>query len=41
MNIRNYGKTFMLMAILTIIFVLIGSAVGGKNGAIYGLILAG
>lgn len=41
MNIINYGKTFMLMAILTIIFVLIGSAVGGKNGGIYGLILAG
>lgn len=40
MNIRNYGKTFMLMAILTIIFVLIGNAVGGKNGAITGLILA-
>ncbi len=37
---RNYGKTFMLMAIMTIIFVLIGSAVGGKNGAIYGLIMA-
>jgi len=40
MNIRNYGKTFMLMAVMTIIFVLIGSAVGGKNGAIYGLIMA-
>jgi len=40
MNIRNYGKTFMLMAILTIIFVIIGNSVGGKSGAIIGLILA-
>lgn len=40
MNIGNYGKTFMLMAALTILFVLIGSTVGGKNGAITGLILA-
>ena len=37
---KNYGKTFMLMAIMTIIFVLVGGSFG-KNGAIYGLIAAG
>lgn len=37
---RNYTKTFMLMAALTILFVLIGNYLGGRSGAIMALIFA-
>ncbi|MBA7635356.1 Protease HtpX [subsurface metagenome] len=37
---RNYTKTFMLMAALTILFVLIGNYFGGRSGAIMALIFA-
>jgi len=37
----NQMKTFILMALLTILLVWIGSLVGGRNGAIYALIFAG
>jgi heat shock protein HtpX len=36
----NQFKTFMLMLILTVIFMLVGSAIGGKNGAITAFVLA-
>ena len=36
----NQFKTFMLMLILTAIFMLVGSAIGGKNGAITAFVLA-
>ncbi len=37
----NQIKTFILMALLTILLVWIGSLVGGRNGAIFALIFAG
>jgi len=37
----NHFKTFMLMLVLTGIFILVGTAVGGKSGAIYAFIFAG
>jgi len=37
----NYFKTFLLMLVLTVLFVLVGSAIGGKSGAIYALVFAG
>ena len=36
----NQFKTFFLMLILTILFILVGSAIGGRNGAIYAFIFA-
>ncbi len=36
----NQFKTFLLMLVLTIIFILVGSAIGGKSGAIYAFIFA-
>ncbi len=36
----NYFKTFMLIFILTAIFILVGAAVGGTTGAIIALIIA-
>lgn len=37
----NHFKTFLLMLVLTLLFVLVGSAIGGKSGAVYAFILAG
>jgi len=37
----NQIKTFILMALLTVLLVWIGSLVGGRNGAIFALIFAG
>jgi heat shock protein HtpX len=37
----NQIKTFILMALLTILLVWIGSLVGGRNGAIFALVFAG
>jgi heat shock protein HtpX len=37
----NQIKTFILMALLTILLVWIGSLVGGRSGAIYALVFAG
>ena len=37
----NHFKTFLLMLVLTVLFVLVGSAIGGKSGAIYALVFAG
>jgi heat shock protein HtpX len=37
----NQFKTFLLMLVMTVIFVLVGSAIGGKNGALIALIMAG
>jgi heat shock protein HtpX len=37
----NQVKTFILMALLTVLLVWIGSLVGGRNGAIYALVFAG
>ncbi len=36
----NQFKTFLLMLVLTFIFILVGSAIGGKSGAIYAFIFA-
>jgi heat shock protein HtpX len=36
----NRFKTFLLMLVLTVLFVLVGSAIGGKSGAIYAFIFA-
>ena len=36
----NQFKTFFLMLVLTILFVLAGSAIGGKNGAVTAFIMA-
>ena len=36
----NYFKTFLLMVVLTGLFILVGSAIGGKSGAVYAFILA-
>jgi heat shock protein HtpX len=37
----NQVKTFILMALLTVLLVWIGSLMGGRNGAIYALVFAG
>ena len=37
----NHFKTFLLMLALTILFILVGSVIGGKNGAIYAFVFAG
>jgi len=37
----NQMKTFILMALLTILLVWIGSLVGGRNGAVFALVFAG
>ena len=37
----NHFKTFLLMLALTILFILVGSVMGGKNGAIYAFVFAG
>lgn len=36
----NYFKTFLLMLSLAVLFILVGSAIGGKTGAIYAFIFA-
>jgi len=36
----NHFKTFLLMLVLTALFILVGSAIGGKNGAVYAFVLA-
>jgi len=36
----NHFKTFILMLVLTGLFILVGTAVGGKSGAIYAFIFA-
>lgn len=36
----NQFKTFLLMLVLTLLFILVGSAIGGKSGVIYAFILA-
>jgi len=36
----NHFKTFLLMLVLTALFILVGSAIGGKNGVIYAFVLA-
>jgi heat shock protein HtpX len=36
----NQFKTFILMLVLTGLFILVGSAIGGRNGAVYAFIFA-
>jgi len=36
----NHFKTFFLMLVLTALFILVGSAIGGKSGAIYAFVFA-
>jgi heat shock protein HtpX len=36
----NQAKTYVLMIVLTVLLVLIGSMLGGRNGAIFALVLA-
>jgi heat shock protein HtpX len=36
----NQFKTFLLMLVLTVIFILVGTAIGGRSGAIYAFIFA-
>lgn len=36
----NHFKTFLLMLVLTALFIVVGSAIGGKNGAIYAFVFA-
>jgi heat shock protein HtpX len=36
----NHFKTFFLMLVLTFLFILVGTAIGGRNGAIYAFIFA-
>jgi heat shock protein HtpX len=36
----NQFKTFLLMLVLTVVFVLVGSAIGGKSGAMTAFVLA-
>jgi heat shock protein HtpX len=36
----NQFKTFLLMLVLTTLFILVGSAIGGKNGAIFAFVFA-
>ena len=37
----NQFKTFLLMLVLTVVFVLVGSAIGGKSGAMTAFVVAG
>jgi heat shock protein HtpX len=37
----NHFKTFILMLVLMIIFIMVGTAIGGRSGAIYAFIFAG
>jgi heat shock protein HtpX len=37
----NNFKTFLLMLVLTALFILVGTAIGGKSGAIYAFVFAG
>jgi len=36
----NRFKTFLLMLVLTVLFILVGTAIGGRSGAIYAFIFA-
>lgn len=36
----NYFKTFLLMLVLTGLFIIVGSAIGGKNGAVIAFVFA-
>ena len=36
----NHFKTFLLMLVLTALFILVGTAIGGKSGAIYAFVFA-
>jgi len=36
----NQFKTFFLMLVLTVLFILVGSAIGGKSGAMYAFVFA-
>jgi heat shock protein HtpX len=36
----NQFKTFFLMLVLTFLFILVGTAIGGRNGAVYAFIFA-
>src|SRR5512139_2994165 len=36
----NQFKTFSLMLVLTVLFILVGTAIGGRSGAIYAFIFA-
>lgn len=36
----NHFRTFLLMLVLTALFILVGSAIGGKSGAIYAFVFA-
>ncbi len=36
----NHFKTFLLMLVLTALFILVGTAIGGRSGAIYAFVLA-
>ena len=36
----NNFKTFLLMLVLTVLFIVVGAAIGGKSGAIYAFIFA-
>ncbi len=36
----NQFKTFFLMLVLTVLFILVGTAIGGRNGAVYAFIFA-
>ena len=37
----NHFKTFFLMLVLTFLFILVGTAIGGRSGAIYAFVFAG
>ena len=37
----NQIKTFILMALLTVLLVWLGNVVGGRNGALFALVFAG
>jgi heat shock protein HtpX len=37
----NQFKTFFLMLVLTVLLILVGTAIGGRSGAIYAFIIAG
>jgi len=36
----NQFKTFFLMLVLTVLFILVGTAIGGRSGAVYALVFA-
>jgi heat shock protein HtpX len=36
----NHFKTFLLMLVLTVLFILVGTAIGGRDGAIYAFVFA-